>query len=418
MIITKEINIRINPRNVHHYNELGYKCNVNDIVIINPMHIPKMSHIKIIVSCDFCQLEKETSIKSYWRNYNRQNIYTCRKCSKFKREKTCLDKYGVKSVSQLESHKEKMKDWMSSDEFKSKSKETCLIKYGVDNYSKTEEFSQIMIDNKDDRSEKIKESNKETCLKKYGVDNYMLTNDFRDKSKETMLKKHGVEYSMQADIIKEKARKSFLEKYGVDNPFKSKEIQDIIKTILLERYDVDNVFQSEEIKQKTKKSLIEKYGVDNPMKSKRIQEKAKLTMVEKYNVEYPMRNDNIKKKTEQTRIDRGLQSKPSDLTEFQKYRNKISNLTNKNKQQLFDKWNGYDYYDNSYIKENFNLHFTSKEYPTIDHKISILYGFLNKISPKEISSIENLCVTKRSINSKKGSKCYQEFINTCIDSIL
>ncbi len=44
------------------------------------------------------------------------------------------------------------------------------------------------------------------------------------------------------------------------------------------------------------------------------------------------------------------------------------------------------------------------DYPTIDHKISVHYGFINNINPEEISSLENLCLTKRRINSKKNSK--------------
>ena len=44
-----------------------------------------------------------------------------------------------------------------------------------------------------------------------------------------------------------------------------------------------------------------------------------------------------------------------------------------------------------------------KSYPTIDHKISVFNGFINNISPEEISQLENLCITKRTNNSKKNS---------------
>ena len=63
-----------------------------------------------------------------------------------------------------------------------------------------------------------------------------------------------------------------------------------------------------------------------------------------------------------------------------------------------------------FINNNFNLHSSSKQYPTIDHKLSVLYGFINNISPLEIGSINNLCVTKRSLNSKKGRKTEIEFL--------
>ncbi len=41
-------------------------------------------------------------------------------------------------------------------------------------------------------------------------------------------------------------------------------------------------------------------------------------------------------------------------------------------------------------------------YPSIDHKISLFYGFENNMNPEEIGSIDNLCITKRYINSIKG----------------
>jgi hypothetical protein len=49
-------------------------------------------------------------------------------------------------------------------------------------------------------------------------------------------------------------------------------------------------------------------------------------------------------------------------------------------------------------------------YPTIDHKTSIYFGFINKIDPILIGSIDNLCITKRSFNSKKRDLCENEFL--------
>jgi hypothetical protein len=45
-------------------------------------------------------------------------------------------------------------------------------------------------------------------------------------------------------------------------------------------------------------------------------------------------------------------------------------------------------------------------YPTIDHKNSVFYGFMNNIPPEDISDISNLCITKRFINSSKNLNCY------------
>jgi len=86
------------------------------------------------------------------------------------------------------------------------------------------------------------------------------------------------------------------------------------------------------------------------------------------------------------------------------YRKKVRNETYKYKKELYNNWNGYDYYDNEYIKDNFNLKSFDDNYPSLDHKISIKYGFDNNISIEKIGNINNLCITKRLINIKKGKK--------------
>ena len=66
--------------------------------------------------------------------------------------------------------------------------------------------------------------------------------------------------------------------------------------------------------------------------------------------------------------------------EFDIYREKIRSETKKNKSILYEQWNGYDYYDGQYIKDNLELHYNHKNYPTIDHIISIYKGFINKLT--------------------------------------
>ena len=89
---------------------------------------------------------------------------------------------------------------------------------------------------------------------------------------------------------------------------------------------------------------------------------------------------------------------------FKEYSNKVRKETYKYRKKLLHNWNGFDFYDNEYIKDNFNLEVNDNNYPNIDHKISIRYGFDNNISIKKIGNIDNLCVTKRIINIKKGKK--------------
>ena len=60
--------------------------------------------------------------------------------------------------------------------------------------------------------------------------------------------------------------------------------------------------------------------------------------------------------------------------------------------------------DNEYIKIYFDYPSKNMNYPTIDHRISKYFGFLNNIPPEEIYKIENLCFAERWINSAKNSK--------------
>lgn len=114
-------------------------------------------------------------------------------------------------------------------------------------------------------------------------------------------------------------------------------------------------------------------------------------------------NHKILNKSKKTRIDTGNQIPDEFLTDFRKYRKQVTSMTNKNKKILLESWNGLDYYDGEYIRDNFSLNKYDKKYPTIDHKYSVLNGFLNNITPNDISKLENLCFTKRTNNSKKSS---------------
>ena len=87
----------------------------------------------------------------------------------------------------------------------------------------------------------------------------------------------------------------------------------------------------------------------------------------------------------------------------------MENITNRNKKVLYDGWDGYDYYDGEYIKNYTSLKSSDKNYPTIDHKTSTFYGFLNGVEAVDIADISNLCITKMIINSIKQEKTETEY---------
>ena len=212
------------------------------------------------------------------------------------------------------------------------------------------------------------------------------------KRKETCLNRYGVDSVAKIDDVKRKMIETNLKKYGVENPFQNKEIKENIKETNMIKYGVENVMFNESIKSKMKKTFIDKYGVENPFQNEEVKNKIKNNSLE------------ILEKSKQTRIIRGNQISDDFLTEWELYRKNVKIITYKNKKKLYNNWNGFDYYDGEYIKEN--KYYKNKNYPTIDHKISIQFGFVNNISPEIIGDILNLCITKKSINSSKNKKCF------------
>jgi hypothetical protein len=219
---------------------------------------------------------------------------------------------------------------------------------------------------------------KKTNLEKYGVENVMLVNEISNKVSKTM-KQNNKKTS-------KKERSNILKKH-----------------IIAKHGDLNNYYNL--INEKKKKTCLDKYGVENVMLVDEIKKKGQITCLERYGQYNIMFIDKIvkkaSKKANKTKIKRNLIISEDKLTEFEKYRKITRRLIYKYKKELFYNWNGYDYYDNEYIKDNLNLHYLDKKYPSIDHKISIFQGFTENIDPYVIGNIENLCITKREINSSK-----------------
>jgi hypothetical protein len=187
------------------------------------------------------------------------------------------------------------------------------------------------------------------------------------------------------------------------------------KDTCLEKYGFNNPLQSDNIKQKSKDTCLEKYGVEFALQSEEIKDKSIKTCFKKYGVSHYSKTNEFVEKSKQTRVENGRQVSDEFKTPFELYRSKIDSLTKKVKDVLFENWDGYDYYDGEFIRDNFNLNPGDRLYPTIDHKISVYNGFINKISPEDISIIDNLCITKRGINSSKRDKTEEEYLLNSLD---
>lgn len=163
--------------------------------------------------------------------------------------------------------------------------------------------------------------------------------------------------------------------------------------------------RSDESKKKYSES---KMGDKNPAKRQDVKDKIRESVFKLY-----LSDPTYKVRISKTLI-KYFKNNPSftsyeDLEGYEKYKNEVDRLTKSNKKILLDNWNGLDYYDNELIKDNFNLHYNDVKYPTIDHKFSVIYGYKKGFSTEFISSVENLCFTKRTLNSEKGRHIEQDF---------
>jgi hypothetical protein len=93
-----------------------------------------------------------------------------------------------------------------------------------------------------------------------------------------------------------------------------------------------------------------------------------------------------------------------DKAEWKQYWRKCNDLTRKIRKKMLEDWDGYDYIDGEYIKDYLNLHYSDKNYPTLDHIKPRSQCFREGLSPHEATIPSNLKWTKRINNSKKSQK--------------
>lgn len=355
MLISKEVKIDLNQFNSHHYKRKGYDVDGKDSIMVEIKDVGKGSTIKIESECDICGEVKSLSYRTYLRNISSNNIYACsNKCAVTKGEMTCLKKYGTKYALQNEEVKEKTKQYF-------------LDTYGVENTSQLES---------------VKAKREKTMVERFGVKTNIILPETHKKAIEASC----------SDESKNRRKETMIEKYGVDNYSKTEEYSKRTKETNNELYGVDHPMKSDIIKDRFKENTLEKYGVDHPMKIKEFALKAGKASLE-------------------SKIKRGIAVDKSNIEEWKNYNSQVRKLTHRNKRELFEKWDGIDYYDGECILEYLNLEHIDERYPCVDHKRSILDGFKNNIPIEEMSRIENLCITKRSLNSRKKSSNEEDFFS-------
>lgn len=177
MILTTEVEIRLNNKNTEHFKKLGYDITQKQI-IVKVEDLMRNSTAIIKVKCDDCGEEKNKKFAAYKKPYH------CKNCNWKDAKKTKLEKYNDTNYVNFE-----------------KGMKTKLKRYGSENYNN-------MI------------KNKKTKLELYENEHY----NNREKSNETCLEKYGVENVSQSEIIKKIKIKTCLQNYGVEHPLQSDKI--------------------------------------------------------------------------------------------------------------------------------------------------------------------------------------------------
>jgi hypothetical protein len=372
MLLDKIIKVKVSNRTKKYFFDKEYE-DIDGFFMVKPEDMNSTNRTKVDCKCDYCGKINSITWCSYIVQVGVENITCCHKCHYNKSKIVFLKNFGVENPASLV-------------EIKDKVKKTCFEKYGFDSPFHNEE---------------IKNKIKATFLEKYGTNIIVDIEGVKEKIKKTNLEKYGSEHIFDKNSILRKdidikAKESF-----ITNKF---EINEKKKKTCLEKYGVECSTKSNVVKNKTKTTNLEKYGVEYVLQLDDVKNKSKITCLEKYGVDHYTRTKEYSERAKNTRIKLVLQIPDELKSDFENYRKKVDNLTKKLKKKLFQNWNGYDYYDNEYIIDNFKYKFHSNLYPTIDHKISVYYGYLNNISPEEISKFDNLCITKRKINSSKQSK--------------
>ena len=266
------IEVRVISKTKKHYQELGYDVsNIKIPIMVPPEHLTNGSHEKVKVICDICQQVFDREYKLYLQCHS-GNLDTCLQCKSHKARQTCLEKYGVQNVFQVQ-------------DFKDKHKQTCLERYGYEYISQIPEVQQKV---------------QRTWLENYGVSNPMQSDQIKAKLIQTNMEKYGTYNVMQNLLVAQKAKETNLQRYGTECAAQNQDVRNKIVQTCLQKYGVSSPLQSTEVLEKIKTTNLDKYGVENPFSASQIQQKIKETNLLKYGHVCPLQNPDIRTKAVET----------------------------------------------------------------------------------------------------------------------
>lgn len=270
-----------------YYEELGYDIS-EKYITVKIENVPNSSRAIIEANCDYCGRIKSLSYKDYNANIKNLQKFSCsKKCGILKSIESNKLKYGVESVNQLESKKQRAKS-------------TLQEKFGVLHPSQIESVkeskSKKMIQKSSEISERIKtfydslsesdlqeinQKRKNTNLEKWGVENISSLQETKNKVRERFNKEYGG-FTLQSKDLLDKVHKTNVEKWGTIYPSQNSDIREKIKSTNLEKWGFTTPSKSVVVKTKIIDTLRLKFGVDNIMFSDIVRSQFKVSNEENY----------------------------------------------------------------------------------------------------------------------------------------
>ena len=179
--------------NKEHYINLGYKFSkIKDKFIVPLEHLPKGSHTRVNVMCDYCKTIKNITYKDYLKRHDSEMGDCCHKCEYIKAKRTNLERYGFEDSNKSPKISEKIKATnlknngceypMQNKEILNKANITNMKRYGV----------KRPLQNKE-----LFDKFKNTCIDRFGVEYYPLTEEHRIKTNETYFRNGTIKTSTQ-----------------------------------------------------------------------------------------------------------------------------------------------------------------------------------------------------------------------------
>lgn len=234
----------------------------------------------------------------------------------------------------------------------------------------------------------------------------------KQRQKQTCIEKYGHENPSQSAVVKKKRKET---NKGVD----WKSVAARRKLTCLEKYGYENPSRAPEINEKRNSTFRKKYG-KHPLKCDHIRDKIKVTNLEKYGYENPSHSDAVNQKRRdwwenlpredlKLFIDGVLSTKQhngqifnvsdDELSDYKSYRRRVTVYTNRTYKEHIDVIN-----PNGYVREMKGWH--------LDHKYSILDGYINGVLPEIIGSLYNLQMLRwdKNISKGKGSCIELEYL--------